>query len=516
MRVFSFQTLAAIALIGCNGLTGAGDFQIDRGDDDDGDAATTVGQTGPAGPGAQAGAGVGPSSGAGGSTEVPENVVDATGVAITEVAVYQGVKVSVMKNGAASTPNAPVIAGRPALVRFFTTVSNPTGAPLTARLTIGQQKFDQPIAGMTNSVDANMASTINFDVPPEALVAGATFSARILEAPESSTNPSPDASYPSEGQTDLFVKNGKPVKIKLIPLVSDGFTPDTSPAALELYRKRVFELYPTSEVIMSAAAPRNVNADFNTENGWGNTLDQLSAERASAQVDADEFWYGLIQTTGSYQTAVTPFLGLANLGFPSDPYTRVGIGVGYADADSADTFAHEIGHTHAREHSPGCEAGGPDPAYPYPQGLIGSWGYSVHTKQLVPPTGSYDMMTYCMPWWISDYVYGHIHTFKEQMQGAYVLTPESELDQEYERYLVYPDHVEAATPRRFAKPPLSGTESVSVTDETGASRVVTGHFVRWDHIDGGVLMLKKGTSPTRRLRFTPTALKQPRPIDLHL
>ena len=43
------------------------------------------------------------------------------------------------------------------------------GGALVARLTIGEQVFEQSVAGMTNSQDGNISSTVNFDVPPEAL-----------------------------------------------------------------------------------------------------------------------------------------------------------------------------------------------------------------------------------------------------------------------------------------------------------------------------------------------------------
>jgi hypothetical protein len=73
-------------------------------------------------------------------------------------------------------------------------------------------------------------------------------------------------------------------------------------------------------------------------------------------------------------------------------------------------MVHEVGHAHGREHSPGCNAPGPDPFYPHTDGYIGTWGYDMENEEIKDPWNFYDFMTYCSPTWVSDYTYNGLHT----------------------------------------------------------------------------------------------------------
>jgi uncharacterized membrane protein len=72
---------------------------------------------------------------------------------------------------------------------------------------------------------------------------------------------------------------------------------------------------------------------------------------------------------------------------------------------------HEVGHAFGMSHSKGCDTPGADPAYPYPNGSIGVYGWDPLTAPLtgplVPKTYK-DFMNYCDPHsgsWASDYTY---------------------------------------------------------------------------------------------------------------
>ena len=60
----------------------------------------------------------------------------ADAVTIDEIAVYQSVKVTMTKGGAVSKPNAPLIAGRPALVRAHVTPTDRKVRKLVAELRV--------------------------------------------------------------------------------------------------------------------------------------------------------------------------------------------------------------------------------------------------------------------------------------------------------------------------------------------------------------------------------------------
>ena len=66
-------------------------------------------------------------------------------------------------------------------------------------------------------------------------------------------------------------------------------------------------------------------------------------------------------------------------------------------------IVHELGHNLNLSHAPCGGARGPDPAYPYPDGSTGVWGYDFQNGgSLVTPKRP-DLMSYCGPQWISDY-----------------------------------------------------------------------------------------------------------------
>ena len=68
------------------------------------------------------------------------------------------------------------------------------------------------------------------------------------------------------------------------------------------------------------------------------------------------------------------------------------------------TIAHELGHNMSLAHAPCGGTGGPDPSFPYPDGSTGAWGYDFRDGgSLVDPRTGRDLMSYCRPFWISDY-----------------------------------------------------------------------------------------------------------------
>lgn len=485
-------TLAFLLLCSCNEITGAGDLVVSN----DGDGATS-GDTQSTGIGGGGNAAVGSTTGSG----IPTDAVDATGVEITSIAFYQAVKSTVMTNGNPVSPTTNLVANRAAVVRVFVKPTSPSGGAIIARLTLeGHGPIEVPVNGLTTSSDSSYSSTINFEVPPESMTSGTRYRVDLLESPETSTSPSSSAHFPPTGTQPLTMKSGGRVKVTIIPITyaADGSNrvPDLGATMLSTYESTLMAMYPTSSVELSVGKSLTWNQTVSSNgNGWDNLLDQISNMRQSAASAAfDEFYYGVFNPASSANS----FCGnscVAGLGFVGDPggeYSRAAIGLGYPGVADG-TAAHEIGHNHGRQHSPCGGASGPDPSYPYSGGKIGVWGLDLRNNKLYSPSSYTDMMGYCEPVWISDYTYERILSFKNSMQGADVVYPPESLDQPYERVRIGANG-EATWLDSLVmhRPPVGSTQTITVTTDDGPS-TTEGHFYKYDHLPGGVLLVKSGT-----------------------
>jgi hypothetical protein len=90
---------------------------------------------------------------------------------------------------------------------------------------------------------------------------------------------------------------------------------------------------------------------------------------------------------------------------------RDALSIGYIEY-AASTLAHELGHTHGLLHSPGCYADAPDPNTPYISHGIGYIGWAGWDNrrplEFLSSTTTANIMTYCDPAWMSDYVYARV------------------------------------------------------------------------------------------------------------
>ena len=69
---------------------------------------------------------------------------------------------------------------------------------------------------------------------------------------------------------------------------------------------------------------------------------------------------------------------------------------------NARVMVHELGHNMSLAHAPCGAPAGLDPAFPYPDGSSGVWGYDFDRGRLVRPSTP-DVMAWCADPWISDY-----------------------------------------------------------------------------------------------------------------
>lgn len=345
-------------------------------------------------------------------------------ISVSGVAVFQGVQVDVVKDGAfvtRSKRNAPVVVNRPGLIRVY--VEPGAGwksRELTAelRLVSGDEKF--PILSETKTIrgaskDEDPRSTFNLEVPAEQLLPNVTFQVALTAADGERVEEGVEneARFPRDGSFEqLGAERSGKLKVVLVPLRYDadgsGRTPDLGTTQLALYKKTLMQRYPASDVEVTTRAPYPWTTTIaRNGSGFSSVLRAMHQLRQREQAEDDVYYYGIFAPTASMSAfcgggCVT---GLSTVADENTPVLRASVGLGFVGSEAANTMAHEIGHAHGREHAPCGGAAGVDPSFPYPQAQLGVWGYDIFDKTLISPTRGRDMMGYCPNEWVSDYTY---------------------------------------------------------------------------------------------------------------
>lgn len=102
---------------------------------------------------------------------------------------------------------------------------------------------------------------------------------------------------------------------------------------------------------------------------------------------------------------------------PGDVLTRYGVGLWHASdvGESVNTAIHEIGHSQGSAHAPCGGAGSPDPEYPHANASIGAWGLDLLTAVFYDPASYADYMSYCRPYWVSDFQFTRTYEVQSTM-----------------------------------------------------------------------------------------------------
>ena len=345
------------------------------------------------------------------------------GLAITDVAFFQAVKVPVVTAGKAvakATRNAPVVLGRPALVRVYVAPGEgytPTAVTAELRLVDGTTRLPSIKDTKTISADSTdeaSASTFNFEVPATSLPAGVTYQVLLTAKGGEVPKGAVDARFPKAGGVqDLEGEKSGKLKIVVVPVKYDadgsGRQPDVSAAQLALYKDTFMARYAVTEVEVTARAawsyPSAISANGS---GFSAVLNAITNLRKSDGVATDVYYYGALAPKPSFSSfcgggCVTGLSTVVESAKTS--FLRASVGVGFPGEDSANTMAHEVGHAHGREHAPCGGAQNTDPDFPYSGGTIGTWGYNILDKTFISPTKGKDMMGYCPNEWVSDYTF---------------------------------------------------------------------------------------------------------------
>jgi hypothetical protein len=358
----------------------------------------------------------------------------ALGLTMSEVAVFQTGKISVMKAGAAVTATtqygAEVIEGRPALFRVYvTTDSGFQSRQLSARLTLngGSTPYyaKQTIAG--SSTELATTNSFQIQVPASELKSGLSYSVQIVEcATGSGTAHSPQ--FPATGTSPIATRATGVIKLTLVPMTANNITPALDSVSTGL--KALLEAqYPTSGAQITVATTPITGCKITPStaadgNIWSDCLTLVRSRRTSDKVASDVYYMGVV-TPASSLNAYCGSACIAGIGYVATgataSTTRAALALGYIP-QGLGSIAHELGHNHGLEHSPGCGADQADPGFPYVTkgvayiGWVG-WDNQSPTKFLDPAKYT-DIMAYCDPVWVSDYVYSQFADRIATLNGA--------------------------------------------------------------------------------------------------
>jgi hypothetical protein len=346
------------------------------------------------------------------------------GVSIRDIAVFQGIKVLLVENGApVQTRAVPLLVSRGGVMRVYVDVSGDwIGREMTAELVLEGQGTDPVVVTDTHtlsasSTDADPSTVFVFRLGDADLAGDTLYQVRIIspDAPRVDEGQVHPARFPSDGISVGFAPlydDAGGLNLVLVPVQyntdGSGRLPDMSAEALGRFEGILRTMYPlvTVNLTIHDPVPYNYSAgmygfDFDALNG------DLMDLRASEKPSDDAYYFGLVQPDETFNAYCGGgcVLGQSFLvGHADDADLRVGAGVHFADEESAITLAHELGHMHGRYHAP-CEVPDPDPDYPYPNANVGVWGYDARSEAFKDPNRVKDYMSYCTNVWTSDYTY---------------------------------------------------------------------------------------------------------------
>ena len=173
-----------------------------------------------------------------------------------------------------------------------------------------------------------------------------------------------------------------------------------SPERRKKLEQDTYDLYPVQKVNLRFHEPVPVEGGFTSQKGF--TILRNLREQEMAK----PWEYYHFVTRGPAGFAGVSSRAGAGVGDASRR-TSITIVRGNAIDGNTNTFAHETGHASGSSHMPGCGAAGPDNMYPYrmPAGDMGVNGYSLSFNQFKSRMMFRELMSYCRPRWISDYVW---------------------------------------------------------------------------------------------------------------
>lgn len=301
----------------------------------------------------------------------------------------------------------PLVAGKDALLRVFPISAQSTDAnvpPARATLFVdGVEVYAVDIPGQSTPIpteldyaEASLDRSANIRIPGSVVQPGLEM---IIEIDPDDTL---DAGLemvrriPESGRMSVRVEAMPAFELTMVPFI---WQTKPNHTAVKLSEQMVQDpeghrllsetrtLLPINDIAVTAHPSVLTSANNSNE-----LLNDVGAIRALE--GGKGYWMGALsgEATGAWGVAWID-------GWTS--YVRLGI---VDQSEEALTIAHELGHSMSLYHAPCGTSSVLDRGYPYPNAAIGTWGIDSRSGSdiIIPPTSS-DMMSYCVPAWVSEY-----------------------------------------------------------------------------------------------------------------
>jgi len=290
--------------------------------------------------------------------------------------------------------SVPLIAGKPTMLRiharaagsyainhvYAQVTATRDGAPLPGSpITLG------PWAVFSTPDRSSMGGTFNVRLPDTWLQGNVQINV-ALDPAQAIAEPIEDNNLSS---VSIQFHNVAPIKIVLVPVNYTHIPTNTTfPGPTDDRSSQgPLQYYPISAVEVSFHAPMAFSGDLSQGSEWNRLLNAVTDLRTADGAPSSTLYYGVVPS--NMEGVSTPYAGLGWIGL------RVSIGF-------QGVLTHEGGHNLGLWHAP-CHVDG-DPAYPYPNGIIGQWGINITQNRPISPY-TYDIMSYCGGDAFSDYHY---------------------------------------------------------------------------------------------------------------
>ena len=344
---------------------------------------------------------------------------------LASVVVNQGVDVQIAADGEWVGPadrNTYIVSGRDTLLRGFWEIPEDwtprvVRAQLELRYSDGTSTVladDRYIDGPSFPGDFDRA--FRFPIPAEQFPAGTDFHISLLDVDPVAAS-LPESSTVLEAPIGGFQPIGiqpEPVEMKviLVPVKYSAGSCNTNTAEITEEQEQEFldyihEQNPVQEVVWEFR--RTTPIEWNTTlTSLAQLWEPLQSMRTADAAPPNAYYYALVDACAN---GIDGAGGIApGLAPPTKDaaYMRVSSGLWLDGNDySYHTMVHELGHNQGRAHifCAGGNAAGVDPAYPYENGIIGTWGFGIRQFRFHNPTSTFDYMTYCGPNWVSDWTW---------------------------------------------------------------------------------------------------------------